>query len=152
MLAFLDLVYKSYGEALRMSMDFTDSSDVSYAYDVELKKPSKFLFVFGLCSVISGTALGLFGIFSISSSSNSQEYLIGLFGYLLTALFPIIVFLISNHNHQLKSSKYVEEAPYDTYAGENNLSRTKKVVLIGLVSAAISIWVFLQPIAEKFVS
>ena len=135
-----------------MSPDFADSNDVSYAYDVELKKPSKVLFLLGLCSVICGTALGLFGFFSRSSSSNSQEKLIGLFGYLLTALFPIVVFLISNHNHQLKSAKYVEEAPYDTYAGENNLSRTKKVVLIGLVSAAISIWVFLQPIAEKSVS
>jgi len=148
-LAFLELVYESYGEALRMSMDFTDSSDVSYAYDVELKKPSKFLFVLGLCSVISGTALGLFGILKSGNSSNSQEYLIGFAGYLSTALLPIVVLQILHRSHQM-SSRNNHEEPYDSYAGELNLNRFKKIILVGLITASLSIWVFFLPIAEKF--
>ena len=42
------------------------------------------------------------------------------------------------------------DQPYDVYAGTKNQTRFLKVVLVGLISAALSIWVFFLPIAEKF--
>jgi hypothetical protein len=43
-----------------------------------------------------------------------------------------------------------QEEPYDSYAGEQMQGKFRKVVLAGLVSAGLSIWVFFLPIAERF--
>jgi len=126
-----------------------DSNDDFVGVDIALKKPPVILFFLGIFSVLFGTAVGLYGVLSRNRASNSQEYLIGLTGYLLTAVVPILFLQIIRHSHQ-KALEKNQDAPYDIYAGAQNQNRFLKVVLVGLISAALSIWVFFLPIAEKF--
>ena len=130
-----------------MNSDFSDSSGDAVGFDPKLKNPSAFMFFLGLFSVIAGTCVGLLGI--ITSKTDSSQYLFGTLGYFLTALFPIVLLQIIRNRHTRAVQKNQEEA-YDIYAGMINEARYKKIVLLGLVSAALSIWVFLQPIAESF--
>jgi uncharacterized membrane protein YfcA len=105
------------------------------------------MFFLGLFSVIAGTCVGVLGI--VTSKTDSSQYLFGTLGYFLTALFPIVLLQIIRNRHTRAVQKNQEEA-YDIYAGMINEARYKKIVLLGLISAALSIWVFLQPIAESF--
>jgi len=120
-----------------------------YGNEIPLKRPSKLFFAVGLLSVLLGTLIGVYGIISANTASTQQQYLTGAAGYVLTALLPIIVLqviLVRNTNALALN----EEEPYDSYAGEQMQNRFRKVVLVGLVSAGLSIWVFFQPIAERF--
>jgi len=126
---------------------FNDSDENSVSYDIKLKKPSKVLFYLGVLSVLAGTSIGVFGF--IAAKTDSSQYLFGVLGYLLTAIFPIVLLQILRNRHSKAVQKNQEEA-YDIYAGMLNEARFKKIVLLGLASAALSIWVFLQPIAESF--
>jgi hypothetical protein len=132
-----------------LKADFMDSSDDYVGMDMVLKKPPVILFFLGVFSVLFGTVAGLYGVLSKNTASNSQEYLIGLTGYLLTAVVPIVFLQVIRHSHQKALEKNHDE-PYDIYAGAQNQTRFLKVVLVGLISAALSIWVFFLPIAEKF--
>ena len=132
-----------------MKSDFMDSSDDFVGVDIALKKPSFILFFLGIFSVLFGTAAGLYGVLSRNNASNSQQYLTGLTGYLFTAVVPIVLLQIIRHSHQ-KALDQNHDQPYDVYAGTKNQTRFLKVVLVGLISAALSIWVFFLPIAEKF--
>jgi hypothetical protein len=67
----------------------------------------------------------------------------------LTALIPIVLLQVIRHSHTSSLHKNQDE-PYDIYAGTIHQNRFLKVVLAGLISAALSIWVFFLPIAEKF--
>ena len=120
-----------------------------YGSDVPLKHPPRILFIVGLFSVLLGTLVGLYGIVSADTATNSQQYLVGVSGYVLTALIPIIVLqtILLKHTRSLSLN---QEEPYDGYAGQQMQNRFRKVVLIGLLSAGLSIWVFFLPIAEKF--
>ncbi len=120
-----------------------------YGSDVPLKHPPRLLFIAGLLSVLMGTLIGVYGIVSAGTASNSQQYFVGVSGYLLTALLPIIVLQIILMKHTSALALNQEE-PYDSYAGEQMQNNFRKVVLIGLISAGLSIWVFFLPIAEKF--
>jgi hypothetical protein len=126
-----------------------DSSDDYVGMDMVLKKPPVILFFLGIFSVLFGTVAGLYGVLSKNTASNSKEYLIGLTGYLLTAVVPIVFLQVIRHSHQ-KALDQNHDQPYDVYAGTKNQTRFLKVVLVGLISAALSIWVFFLPIAEKF--
>lgn len=128
---------------------FSDSGEDSVGFDVSLKKPSKILFYFGVLSVLAGTFIGILGIVSAKTATNAREYLLGLTGYVLTALIPIVLLQVIRHSHS-KALHNNHDAPYDIYAGTLNQNRFLKVVLAGLISAALSIWVFFLPIAEKF--
>ena len=132
-----------------MKADFMDSSDDYVGMDMVLKKPPTILYFLGITSVLLGTVAGIFGVLSKNTASNSQEYLIGLTGYLLTAVVPIVFLQVIRHSHQ-KALDQNHDQPYDVYAGTKNQTRFLKVVLVGLISAALSIWVFFLPIAEKF--
>ena len=132
-----------------MKADFMDSSDDYVGMDMVLKKPPVILFFLGIFSVLFGTVAGLYGVLSKNTASNSKEYLIGLTGYLLTAVVPIVFLQVIRHSHQ-KALDQNHDQPYDVYAGTKNQTRFLKVVLVGLISAALSIWVFFLPIAEKF--
>lgn len=134
-----------------MSLSATDfsSDDGFYGSGAPLKHPPKILFVIGFLSVLSGTFIGAYGIFSSETASNSQQFLVGSAGYLLTALFPIIILQIILMRHTSALALNQEE-PYDSYAGEQMQGKFRKVVLAGLVSAGLSIWVFFLPIAERF--
>ena len=132
-----------------MSASAFSSDDGFYGSDAPPKQPPKILFVVGLLSVLLGTLIGAYGIVSAETASNSQQHLVGSAGYLLTALFPIIVLqlILMRHTSALALN---QEEPYDGYAGEQMQSKFRKVVLAGLISAALSIWVFFLPIAERF--
>lgn len=132
-----------------MSASAFSSDDGFYGSDAPPKQPPKILFVVGLLSVLLGTLIGAYGIVSAETASNSQQFLVGSSGYLLTALFPIIVLqlILIKHTSALALN---QEEPYDSYAGEQMQSKFRKVVLVGLISAALSIWVFFLPIAERF--
>ncbi len=132
-----------------MNSDFSDSSGDAVGFDPQLKKPSAFMFFLGLFSVVVGTCVGILGIVTSKTATNSREYLLGLTGYVLTALIPIVLLQVIRHSHTSSLHKNQDE-PYDIYAGTIHLNRFLKVVLAGLISAALSIWVFFLPIAEKF--
>jgi hypothetical protein len=126
--------------------DFS-SDDGFYGSGAPLKHPPKILFLAGLLSVLIGTLIGVYGIISAETASNSKEYFLGALGYLLTAFFPIILLqiILIKHTSALALN---QEQPYDSYAGEQMQSKFRKVVLVGLISAGLSIWVFFLPIAE----
>ena len=132
-----------------MSASAFSSDNLVYPRDVPPKQPPKILFVVGLLSVLLGTLIGGYGIFSAGTSSNSRQYLLGFFGYVLTALIPIIVLqiLVMTHKKDLANNKTIQ---YDDYSGLKMQDRFKKVVLSGLISAVLSIYIFFLPIAERF--
>ena len=99
-------------------------SDNSFSLDTEfygsdgpLKHPPKILFIAGLLSVLLGTLIGVYGIVSAGTASNSQQYLVGVSGYVLTALLPIILLQIILVKHT-RAIALNQEEPYDSYAGE----------------------------------
>ena len=132
-----------------MSASAFSSDDGFYGSDAPPKQPPKILFVVGLLSVLLGTLIGGYGIFSAGTSSNSRQYLLGFFGYVLTALIPIIVLqiLVMTHKKDLANNKTIQ---YDDYSGLKMQNKFKKVVLSGLISAVLSIFIFFLPIAERF--
>jgi len=119
-----------------------------YGSDTALKHPPRILFLAGLLSVLLGTLVGAYGIVSANTASNSQQYLVGAAGYLLTAFLPIIVLqiILIKHTSALALN---QEVPYDSYAGEQMQSKFRKIVLIGLITAGLSMWVFFLHIAEQ---
>jgi hypothetical protein len=125
------------------------SNNIVYPQNVPPKQPPKILFVVGLLSVLLGTLIGAYGIFSAGTSSNARQYLLGFFGYVLTALIPIIVLqiLVMTHKKDLANIKTIQ---YDDFKGLKNQNDFKKVVLSGLISAVLSIYIFFLPIAERF--
>ena len=136
-----------------MSLSFSpfSSDDLVYTSDAPPKQPPKILFLAGLLSVLFGTFIGGYGIFSFSvgTSSNSRQYLLGFFGYVLTALIPIIVLqiIVTSHKKDLANNQTIS---YDDYSGLKMQTKFKKVVLSGLISAVLSIFVFFIPIAERY--
>lgn len=130
-----------------MTSNSFETTDVDFSVDVELKKPSKALFILGVLSVLLGIFVGFIGISSTDSASNFQEYLFGFSGYILSAIIPIILLQVITLSDK-KAISNIQDEPYDIFAGQTNKNRFLKVVLVGLISAALSIWVFLQPIAE----
>lgn len=128
----------------------TFSSDGGfYGSDSPPKQPPKILFFAGLLSVILGTFVGAYGIFSSGTASNSKQYLTGFSGYVLTALIPIIVLQIIVMTHK-KDFANNQNIAYDDYSGLKMQNKFKKVVLTGLITTGLSIWVFFLPIAERF--
>jgi hypothetical protein len=132
-----------------LSVNAFSSDDDFYGSDTPLKHPPRILFIVGLLSVVLGTLVGVYGIVSSETASNSQQYLVGIMGYLFTALFPIIILqmILSRHTKALALN---QEQPYDSYAGGKMQGKFRKVVFAGLITAGLSIWVFFLPIAEKF--
>ena len=117
-----------------------------------MKKPPTSLFLFTIASISLGTFLGIFSLYGVESAivaTDSKEYLFGFSGYLLCAVFPIILFQVFSKKHN-NMSKDIRTEPYDQYAGISIQNRFKKLLAIGLFTAGISVWVFLQPIAESF--
>ena len=133
-----------------MSTDSVSLDQEFGGFDGPLRRPPMLLFYAGLTSVILGIAIGAYGIFLSSAASNSQEIIIGIVGYLLTAFIPIILLQIIRAKHASALAANQDE-PYDIYAGGQVSSRYLKVVLLGLIGAALPIWVFFLPIAESVV-
>ena len=134
-----------------MSASAFSSDDLVYTSDAPPKQPPKILFVVGLLSVLLGTLIGAYGIFIFfaGTSSNARQYLLGFFGYVLTALIPIIVLqiIVMSHKKDLANNQTIA---YDDYSGLEMQNKFKKVVLSGLISAVLSIFIFFLPIAERF--
>lgn len=134
-----------------MSNDF-DSVDSSLVFDTPHKKPPTFLFTGAIICISLGTLVGLYGLHGINSAmiaTDNSQYSFGFIGYLLCAVIPIVLFqlFISKHSFLSKNSK---NEPYDNYAGLKIQNIFKKVLAFGLITAALSVWVFLQPIAERY--
>jgi hypothetical protein len=129
-----------------MSSDSLTYDDDSYGSDAPWKKPPTIFLYIGMASVVSGLALGVYGLIR-SGASSSQQHLFGAIGYVLTALLPIILLQLIRQAHA-SALAVNEDEPYDIYAGQQLQSKFLKLVLIGLMSAAFSIVVFFLPFAE----
>jgi hypothetical protein len=140
-----------YGRVIALSSKALDLDDGFSGSDVPLKSPPKIFFVLGLLSVIAGVLIGAYGIAFADNSTNSKQYIIGSVGYLLTAFTPIVFLQLIRSRHSAALAVNQDE-PYDSYAGHRLEKRYLKVVLVGLISAGLSIYVFFLPIAEKFAS
>jgi cytochrome c biogenesis protein CcdA len=134
-----------------MSSDSLTYDDGFSGSDEPLKHPPTILFVLGLLSVVVGILVGAYGIAFADNSTNSKQYIIGSVGYLLTAFTPIVFLQLIRNRHSAALAVNQDE-PYDSYAGHRLEKRFLKVVLVGLISAGLSIYVFFLPIAEKFAS
>ena len=129
-----------------------DSDSSSLVFDPENKNPPTSLFICAIGSISAGTLLGIFSLYGVKSgiiATDQKEKLFGILGYLLCAVFPIILFQVFSKRHS-NMSKDIRNQPYDQYAGISIQNRFKKLLAIGLFTAGISVWVFLQPIAESF--
>ena len=123
--------------------------DDFYGDDLPLRKPSKIFLLSSLISIAIGLVVGIYGTISTSSFTVTQDYLYGFAGYALTALLPIILLQIFKFKHK-KAIANNHDEPYDIYGGTDIEKKFLKLILIGLLSAGLSIWVFLQPIAEIY--
>ena len=134
-----------------MENDFsTDLS--SFVTDQQYKRPPSVLYFGAIASIALGALIGLVGLYGEITSklaSTNAQYAVGFIGYLLSAILPIIFFQVFDVKHK-KLAKNNKNEPYDNYAGINMHNNFKKVLAVGLIMAAFSVWVFLQPIAEKF--
>ena len=114
------------------------------------KKPPTYLLFVGLLSILVGLTVGIYG-FQISKTGavNSQQYALGGVGYLFTIVIPLILLQVIHSKHD-SARRQNEGGNYDFLAG-NKLTKNfrSKVIPIGIISAALPIWVFLSPIAEK---
>ena len=129
-----------------MCSDSLTYDDDSYGSDAPWKKPPTIFLYIGMASVVSGLALGVYGLIR-SGASSSQQHLFGAIGYVLTALLPIILLQLIRQAHA-SALAVNEDEPYDIYAGQQLQSKFLKLVLVGLISAAFSIVVFFLPFAE----
>lgn len=132
-----------------MRTNLSPLDDNFYDADQPLKKPSKIFLLSSLISIAVGLAVGVFGTISTGNFTVTQEYLYGFIGYSLTALLPIILLQIFKIKHK-RGLQNNHEEPYDIYAGSDIEKKFLRLVLIGLVAAGFSIWVFFQPIAEIY--
>ena len=129
-----------------MSSDSLTYDDDTFGSDAPWKKPPTIFLYIGMASVVSGLALGVYGLIR-SGASSSQQHLFGAIGYVLTALLPIILLQLIRQAHA-SALAVNEDEPYDIYAGQQLQSKFLKLVLVGLISAAFSIVVFFLPFAE----
>ena len=116
-----------WGGVAGLSASTFSSDDGFYGSDAPPKQPPKILFFAGLLSVLLGTLVGAYGIFSAGTASNSKQYLTGFFGYVLTALIPIIVLQIIVMTHK-KDFANNQTIAYDDYSGLKMQNKFKKVV------------------------
>lgn len=124
----------------------------SLMFDTPLKKPPSVLFSGAIASISTGTLVGVYGLYGVNKAtiaSSSAQYTFGLVGYLLSAVIPIVLFQLFVTRHAALS-KMSKQEPYDIYAGIEMGNTFKKILALGLITAAFSVWVFLQPIAELF--
>lgn len=129
-----------------------DSEYQTFDFDATLKNPPKVLFFTAVTSITFGLSIGaisLYGVNTAKIATDRAEYFLGLIGYLLCAVIPIVLFQIYTNQHTYLT-KNNREIPYDNYAGLRIQNIFKKVLAIGLLAAALSVWVFLQPIAERY--
>lgn len=133
-----------------MSESFDFSGDAGWS-DEKLKRPPKILTYFGLLSVLIGALIGVYGVMNLSGSTTSTQIILGSLGYFFTAFLPIVILQIvrSKHAAALRENK---DIPYDIYAGIQQRSRSLKIVAVGLLVAALPIYVLFLPLAEEFVS
>ncbi len=133
-----------------MSTELTSDAYFSDS-DNPPKKPSSMYLYVSFSSVLLGFALGIFGVISRAEFSESQQYLTGGIGYLLTVFIPIVFLQLVLRRHKSDQAAN-ENEPYDTYAGLKMTERIRKVAALGLLAASLSIFVFFWPIAESFAS
>ena len=134
-----------------MKSDF-ESDYQSFDLDAKYKNPPKIFLLTSIASISFGSFLGVFSLYGVNTAklaTDGAEYSFGLIGYLLCAVIPIVLFQIYTNRHA-SLTKNNREVPYDNYAGTKIQNIFKKVLAIGLLAAALPVWVFLQPIAERF--
>ncbi len=124
------------------TLDFGPSSNDDY-FSGPVKKPPTNLLYIASGSIALGIILGGFGL-SLSGKTTMQ-FIVGGLGYVFTALIPIVLLQIIRSKH-ISAMSNKDEA-YDTYAGELLQARYLKVVLFGLITAALPLWVAISPIA-----
>lgn len=112
------------------------------------RKPSGLFQALGIFSVTSGFLLGLYGFLTQDGSTSGQQYLVGAVGYLLSAVFPIILLQLSWGKH-ISSVSNNQNSPYDIHAGEEQQTLCRRITLFGLIVAALPIYIFFLPIAES---
>jgi hypothetical protein len=123
------------------------SGNGSLEVDFQERRPSKLFPIIGILSVTLGLILGIYGFITQDGSTSRQQYLLGALGYLLSALVPIVLLQLSWTKHISSVSNNVH-SPYDIHAGEQQQSLCRKITLIGLLVAALPIYIFFLPVAE----
>lgn len=113
-------------------------------------KPPTFYFYLVATSISIGALIGIYGMVKPSGLSNTQQYLIGGFGYVLTALLPIVFLQITRSQHDAAKANYKNRS-YDFYGGEKLQKKMLRSVAAGLICAFAPIWIFFSPLAERFV-
>ena len=131
-------------------------SDSLYSLDEETfgsdgitEQPPRILFWLSTLSVLLGTAVGLYGVVKINSSTAGEQSFLGSVGYLLTIIIPIALLQLIRVRHD-SALKMNEQRAYNIGGGEDLKYRATVVVGIGLACAALSITVFFWPIAQGF--
>ena len=133
-----------------MSNDSLTLDEPFGGFDETPLKPPTFFFYIVLASVSIGAAIGVYGMVRPSGLSNTQQYLIGGIGYILTALLPIALLQITRSKHDAAKANYKDRS-YDFYGGERLQKLMLRSVALGLICAFAPIWIFFSPLAEKFV-
>lgn len=132
-----------------MTVSFDFSGDTGWS-DETLKRPPKILTYLGLLSVVIGALIGVYGVMNLSGSTTSSQVILGGVGYLFTAFIPIVLLQVVRSKHAVAFRKNKETA-YDIYAGIQQVSMSLKIVAVGLLVAALPIYVLFYPLAETLV-
>jgi hypothetical protein len=131
-----------------LATDSYDTKDDFQVFDVPERKPSPLLPILGIFSVVIGLLFGVYGFLTQDGSTSTEQYLFGSVGYLLTAVFPIILMQMVWSKHRAAVNNNAN-SPYDLHAGEKQQSFCRRLTLVGLIIAALPIYVFCLPIAEQ---
>lgn len=129
-----------------------DSFPFSSHYDDEEdngpdRKPPVYLLYVGLVSVLSGFAVGVYGL--KYALTDTQQFITGGIGYILCTVVPIalLLFMIAKHE---AARRELNSGRYDSMGGNKLLRKFRNfVVFAGLITAALPIWVLLTPIAQS---
>lgn len=109
-------------------------------------QPPNFVLPASLGSIATGVAIGIYGIFNATST---QQTIFGILGYLVCIVIPISLLQYSVNSHMKRLANNPEE--YNAYGGIELQAKMRKIVLIGLIAAAIPLYLFTTPIAEAAV-
>jgi hypothetical protein len=87
---------------------------------------------------------------TFAGATASQEFVLGLIGYVLTGIIPVFCYKIFSTGHT-QACRDNHDQPYDIHGGNDLRSRIRKTAVVGLAVAIIPIWVFFFPIAQSMI-
>ena len=138
--------------------DFANDPDfhgtISYYDDEPAAKPSKFVLIIALFSVIFGGLLAIISVVDIFSNDIKlfgASILSGLLCYFLTLIIPAF-FIIYLRNYHFKHSMPGEDGEFPNYDSHGTAKVARKmraIAVAGFVLSLFSIFVIVWPISQK---